>query len=70
MSEREDWQPTHRHYKGGLYRELMRGFWEPTVEGAVVYENKDGIVWIRNAVEFDDPNRFQPLASPPSDTSL
>jgi hypothetical protein len=53
--------PTHRHRKGGLYQELMRGFWEPDVTGVVVYRHEDGTVWVRNAVEFDDPNRFQPL---------
>lgn len=40
------WRPTHRHHKGGLYRVIARGFWEPTTEGVVVYEAADRSIWV------------------------
>lgn len=47
------WVPTHRHYKGGLYRELMRVEREGDAEKMVVYEAEDGRRWVRPAAEFD-----------------
>ena len=47
------WTPTHRHYKGALYRELMRVEREGDCEPMVVYEAEDGRRWTRPATEFD-----------------
>lgn len=74
-----EWQPTHRHYKGGLYRETKRGRAtgdKPITDltPVVVYENEKGDVLVRAIEEFDGehgmptefnrPRRYQPL--PPS----
>lgn len=56
----EVWTPTHMHRGGGLYRELMRGRLEWTLDACVVYDNAGGQVWVRPAIEFDD-GRFTPL---------
>ena len=55
------WPPTHRHYKGGLYRELMRAdAWtdllnpEPPRDDLVVFENEAGRRFILPALEFDE----------------
>lgn len=47
------WTPTHRHYKGRLYRELMRVDREGDCEPMVVYEAEDGRRWTRPAAQFD-----------------
>lgn len=54
------WQPTHRHRKGGLYRVLHEGVWEPDRSAVVIYDDADGQVWVRPRAEFDD-GRFSPL---------
>ena len=54
------WIPTHRHRKGGLYQELLRGFRETDLEPVVSYKAKDGTVWSRPVREFDD-GRFTSL---------
>ncbi len=74
-----EWTPTHRHYKGGLYRELMRVEREGDRQPMVVYEAQDGIRWVRAASEFDGEvwirngddqdqltlRRFEPIAPVP-----
>lgn len=56
-----EWKPTHRHKKtGGLYRVVGHGINEADMSPAVVYENKDRIVWIRPHGEFHD-GRFEAL---------
>ena len=63
----DDFQATHRHYKGGLYREIGRGKIEADQTPAVIYANEFGEVWVRPAAEFDGPapdgvsRRFIPL---------
>ncbi len=47
------WTPTHRHYKGGLYRELMRGRREGSGEPMVAYQAENGDIWFRPVEEFD-----------------
>ena len=54
------WTPTHRHKKGGLYRELGRGVLEADRSPAVIYDDAEGEVWIRTVAEFDD-GRFTEL---------
>lgn len=70
-----EWRPTHRHYKGGLYRELMRGTLEASMTPVVVYQNQEGRVWVRPVREFDGEidegelgliPRFTPLPIAPS----
>ena len=50
----EDFKPTHRHRKGGLYQELMRGRLEKDLTPVVIYRAEDGSVWVRSEAEFDD----------------
>lgn len=47
------WTPTHRHYKGGLYRELRRGVREADFEPVVIYESEDGWVFVRPTADFE-----------------
>ena len=63
-----DWKPTHRHRKGGLYRELARGKLEWCLVECVIYQGqgRDGQIWVRPAIEFDD-GRFTPLPPPPQE---
>ncbi len=69
--------PTHRHWKGGLYRRLHDATIEGTMEAAVVYQScPDGRIWVRPKADFeewltdaDDPDcgfwRFAPLSAEP-----
>lgn len=63
-ADRAAWQPTHRHRKGGLYRVIQRGRIEADLTPAVIYDDREGNVWVRPAAEFDD-GRFSPLPPPP-----
>lgn len=65
--ERNGWQPTHRHRKGGLYRVLMRGTREADLAPVVIYDDAEGRVWVRPAAEFDD-GRFTALAAERGET--
>lgn len=55
-----DWAPTHRHRKGGLYRVLGQGVLEADRSAVVLYDDAQGTIWVRDAVEFED-GRFVPL---------
>lgn len=67
----EGFTPTHRHYKGGFYRELLRCSLEGNLEPLVVYRNERGDTWARPEAEFDgavalaggNHRRFRPLHS-------
>ncbi len=59
---RKEWHPTHRHKKGGLYRFLGRGTLESDRSEVVIYDDEDGTIWVRTAVEFDD-GRFSPYSA-------
>ncbi len=48
------WEPTHRHKKGGLYRYLYKGILESDHSAIVVYDDREGQVWVRAAKEFHD----------------
>lgn len=48
-----DWRPTHRHYKGGLYREIARGRIEADLSPIVIYDNDHGETWVRPVADFD-----------------
>ena len=54
-------QPTHRHRKGGLYRLLARGVFEPDRSPVAIYDDADGTIWVRPLVEFED-GRFTPVS--------
>lgn len=56
----QDWLPTHRHRKGGLYRVLTHGILEADRSPVVIYDDADGTVWVRPTAEFND-GRFTPL---------
>ena len=58
---RENWRPTHRHHKGGLYRVLLDGIWEPDRSPVVIYEDETGQIWVRPEAEFHD-GRFEALS--------
>ncbi len=77
------WTPTHRHYKGGLYREIMRceGADGDDLVPVVIYENEVGRRFARDAAVFDgqivkqdagglpylDVRRFEPIAPAPAE---
>lgn len=76
MTDTAEWKgsepPTHRHYKGGLYRKLMEGLREHDLVPVTIYRaQKDGTVWVRPTAEFED-GRFasiegiDPLPAPPA----
>jgi len=56
------WAPTHRHRKGGLYRVLSDGIYEPDRSAVVIYDDVDGSVWVRPASEFWD-GRFATITT-------
>jgi len=60
-----DWKPTHQHRKtGGLYQVLYSSaVIEKTMTPAVIYQGRDGTVWVRPQTEFND-GRFEELMPP------
>uniref|UniRef100_UPI0040473F38 hypothetical protein n=1 Tax=Yoonia sp. TaxID=2212373 RepID=UPI0040473F38 len=54
------WEPTHMHKKGGAYRHLHDGLLEADHSAVVIYDDRDGRVWVRPHGEFHD-GRFSPL---------
>lgn len=46
--------PTHRHYKGGLYKVLHTGKMEHNLEEVVIYTGKEGDVWVRPLTVFNE----------------
>lgn len=66
-----EWKPTHRHYKGSLYRVVAEGRIEADLSPVVIYDDKEGNVWVRPHDDFHgrDPDgvadRFVPLPTPP-----
>lgn len=70
--EAPEWKPTHRHYKGGLYRVLTEAKHHESQEVLVVYENEHRDVWVRPKVEFIEEvhvggiamDRFERLSAP------
>ena len=60
------WKPTHRHYKGGLYRLLFEAIHSETEEPMTIYQTPDGRAWARPAAMFhetlpDGRLRFAPI---------
>lgn len=59
--------PTHRHYKGGLYRIIATGRVEADLTPVTIYQNEQGDVWTRPTDDFDGlapdgvTRRFTPL---------
>lgn len=49
-----DWNATHRHRKGGLYRHRTDGVLEADMSDVVIYDDAEGRVWVRPKSEFDD----------------
>lgn len=49
------WKPTHVHIKsGGEYRWLLEGIIEADMTPCIIYDNRDGVVWVRPKAEFED----------------
>lgn len=67
------WHPTHRHKKGGGYRLLGFGVLEADRTSVAIYDDIDGTVWVRDAAEFNDRDRFAPVTlidpAVPTDTT-
>lgn len=57
---KNDWAPTHRHRKGGLYRRVTTAVLEADRSDVVIYDDADGTIWVRPVAEFED-GRFTPL---------
>lgn len=55
------WHPTHRHKKGDGYRLLGYGVLEADRSPVAIYDDKDGTVWVRDADEFNQTDRFAPV---------
>lgn len=58
----QPWTPTHRHRKGGLYRLIGVGVWEPDGSPAVIYDDAEGHLWVRPKSVFED-GRFTAVAT-------
>jgi len=56
------WKATHRHTKGGKYRRLFEGLLESDRSAVVVYDDREGQIWVRSSKEFHD-GHFLPLES-------
>ena len=69
MTAESAWQPTHRHYKGNLYRVIGEAMHTETQKTLVIYENRAGLFFARpiemfkGTVEQDGRTRprFAPL---------
>lgn len=62
---RQDWQPTHRHRKGGSYKftgaaKLQSSTPLSDMDAMVVYQAEDGTFWVTPHVEFLD-GRFESI---------
>jgi hypothetical protein len=57
---KEKWVATHRHKKGGLYRVVRYGLLEADRSDVVIYDDADGLTWVRDKAEFED-GRFTRL---------
>lgn len=71
IDEAIPWRPTHRHYKGGLYRLIGMGRIEAGLAEVAIYDNANGDLWVRPWTEFHgsvDENgyipRFAEIAAP------
>ena len=60
VTRTQDWQATHRHHKGGLYRLIGPAVLETDRSNVVIYDDADGAVWVRPVEEFN-VGRFSPL---------
>lgn len=56
----QSWTATHRHRKGGLYRLIQQGVYEPDRSPVAIYDDAEGTVWVRPWSEFQD-GRFTPV---------
>ena len=54
MTDETSWEPTHRHYKGGLYRVVGIARHSETEEELVVYETPDRRLWARPKAMFEE----------------
>lgn len=55
-----EWHPTHVHKKGGEYRLLEHAILEADRSEVVIYDDKEGTIWVRSKSEFYD-GRFRPV---------
>ena len=59
----EAWQPTHKHWKGGLYRAWTDATVEADMSTVVVYQGADGRYWTRPQKEFHERFVLWPVAA-------
>lgn len=65
------WRPTHRHVKRGTEYEVLGTACVQTAspltdeEVVIVYQDAEGVTWIRRPSEFND-SRFEAIPSPPT----
>jgi hypothetical protein len=69
--QRVEWQPTHQHYKGGLYQKIGDGLHTETEAVVTIYRNLAGGLFARPKEMFDGtlPGgelRFTPIDSRPA----
>ncbi|MEL6570227.1 MAG: DUF1653 domain-containing protein [Pseudomonadota bacterium] len=60
VTQAQTWAATHRHRKGGLYRLIDQGVYEPDRSLVAIYDDAEGTVWVRPWSEFQD-GRFTPV---------
>jgi hypothetical protein len=58
------WTPTHRHYKGGLYRVIGCAMHTESEKMLVIYDDAEGRLWARPEPMFNHPGRFTPIEAP------
>ncbi|MFQ3543501.1 DUF1653 domain-containing protein [Halobacillus rhizosphaerae] len=50
----------YKHYKGGLYRVLFEGWYEPSLEEVTIYMSvENGMVWVRPTEVFHELVRVE-----------
>lgn len=54
------WAATHQHRKGGLYRLRFYATLEADRTPVAVYDDAEGMIWVRDRAEFND-GRFTAL---------
>src|SRR3990167_979113 len=54
VEEERKWRPTHRHWKGHLYRVVAEGTLEADMAPCVVYDDAEGRTWVRTKDDFEE----------------
>ncbi len=63
----KEWKPTHRHFKGGLYKFLFVATNSENYEDMAVYQSENGNYWVRplemfnGTLQYDSEKRFEDI---------